>query len=195
MRIAVTSDTHELADGWGLPPEMMHAFRGVDLILHCGDLEMLGVLDQLQTLAPVLAVRGYKDPHEPGDRLAERTRVVAVEGVRIGMVHDLRWPGPPILYNDTLEFPPGPVQEALIRKFGQPVDIVCFGDVHEELLGWYQGVLFVNPGSPTHPGLRHPHGDLGTVAYLNIKNGVASAEIHKLLRGAPSGDARTLRIM
>ena len=35
----------------------MAALDGVDLILHCGDLECLGVLDYLETIAPVLAVR------------------------------------------------------------------------------------------------------------------------------------------
>jgi hypothetical protein len=109
MRIAVISDTHELGTGWGSPPELINALKGVDLILHCGDLEILPVLDHLETVAPVLAVRGHKDPREPGQRLAERTRVVEVEGVRIGMVHDLLWPGPPIHYYDTLEFPPEPL--------------------------------------------------------------------------------------
>ncbi len=184
MRIGVISDTHELGTGWGSPPELLEALKGVDLILHCGDLEVLGVLDHLQTIAPVLAVRGHKDPREPGARLAEQTRVVEAEGIRIGMVHDLMWPGPAIQYNDTLEFPPGPVQEILHRKFKQAVDVVCFGDVHEEFIGWYQGVLFVNPSSPTHPGLRHVYGDLGTIAYLNIKNGVISAELRKLHRTA-----------
>ncbi|MBI4201699.1 MAG: metallophosphoesterase family protein [Chloroflexi bacterium] len=182
MRLAVISDTHELGTGWGSPPELLEALRGVDLILHCGDLEVLGVLDHLETVAPVLAIRGHKDPREEGERLAERTRVVDAEGVTIGMVHDLMWPAPQVRYNDTLEFPPGTVTEILRRKFGQPVDIVCFGDVHEEFIGWYQGVLFINPGSPTHPGLRHARGDLGTLAYLNIKNGVVSAELRKLRR-------------
>jgi predicted phosphodiesterase len=41
-------------------------------------------------------------------------------------------------------------------------------------------MLFINPGSTTRPGLRHPRGDLGTFALLDIKNGVVSAEIKKL---------------
>lgn len=180
MRIAVISDTHELGSGWGSPQELLDALKGVDLILHCGDLEMLGVLDHLETIAPVKAVRGHKDPHEEGDRLADRTRVVEIDGVRMGMVHDLLWPGPPVEYNDTLEFPKGDIGEILRRKFGQPVDVVLFGDVHEEFIGWYQGVLFLNPGSPTHPGARHRVGDLGTLAYLDIRNGVVAAELKKL---------------
>lgn len=183
MRIAVISDTHEAGNGWRSPPEVLQALRGSDLILHCGDLGVLGILDHFETLAPVRAVRGYGDPHEPGERLAERTRVVEAAGSRIGMVHDIWWPGPPVRFAATLEFPPGPIGETVERKFGQRVDVVCFGDTHEEYMGWHQGILFLNPGSPTHPGLRHRPGDLGTVAYLDITDGVVSAEIRKLRRG------------
>ena len=38
-------------------------------------------------------------------------------------------------------------------------------------------VLFVNPGSTAHPGIRHKKNDLGTLAILDIKNNVVSAEI------------------
>ena len=182
MRIGVVSDTHELGKGWGSPPELIEALRGSELILHCGDLETLSVLDHLETVAPVRAVRGYADPREPGDRLADRTRVVDVEGLRIGMVHDPWWPGPPVRFTRTLEFPPGDISDLLRPKFGQPVDVVCFGDTHEEFIGWYQGVLFVNPGSPTFPGIRHRRGELGTLAFLDITNGVVSAEIRQLHR-------------
>jgi putative phosphoesterase len=181
-RVAVVSDTHEQGDGWGSPPELIQALQGAELILHCGDLDSLGVLDHLETIAPVRAVRGYPDAREDGDRLAEVTRIVEVAGVRIGMVHDPAWPSPPAQFTHTLEFPPGDVRELMARKFGEPVDMVCFGDTHEEFVGWYQGMLFVNPGSPTRPGIRHARGDLGTFAVLDIKNGVVSVEIKKLQR-------------
>ena len=181
-RIAVVSDTHQQGDGWGSAPELIEALRGFELILHCGDLDALGVLDHLETVAPVFAVRGYPDPREEGDRLADQTRVVEVDGLRIGMVHDPMWPGPAVRFTHTLEFPSGPVQELMEQKFGQPVDIVCFGDTHEEYIGWYQGMLFVNPGSTTRPGMRHGRDELGTFAVLDIKNGVVSAEIRKLHR-------------
>lgn len=181
-RVAIVSDTHAKGDGWDSPPELLEAIRDVDLILHCGDLDELGVLDHLETVAPVLAVRGYPDPREDGDRLAEVTRVVDVGGVRIGMVHDIHWPGPRVRFTHTLEFPDGTVHELMERKFGEPVDMVCFGDTHEEYIGWYQGVMFLNPGSTTRPGLRHGRDELGTYALLDIKNGAVSAEIRKLHR-------------
>jgi predicted phosphodiesterase len=85
-----------------------------------------------------------------------------------------------VRFTHTLEFPAGSVHDLMEHKFGSAVDLVCFGDTHEEFIGWYQGMLFINPGSTTRPGLRHPRGDLGTFALLDIKNGVVSAEIKKL---------------
>ena len=39
MRIGLISDTHCAGSGWDLPNQVFEAFQGVDLILHCGDLE------------------------------------------------------------------------------------------------------------------------------------------------------------
>ena len=104
MRIGVVGCTHELGDGKGQPTEVLEILSTVDLILHCGDLETLGILDHLETIAPVKAVRGYGDPHETGDRLAEQTRVIKIDDIRIGMIHDINWPGPSVVFSDTLEF-------------------------------------------------------------------------------------------
>ena len=177
MKIGLISDTHMAGDGRGLPVAVLKALDGVDLILHCGDLECLGVLDYLETVAPVLAVRGYEDPSEPGERLADRTRVVTAEGLRIGVVHDIQWPPPRIATSPdgtALRFPPGAGRELLSSKFKQPVDIVVFGDTHEELVGCYDGVLLINPGSPTYPGRRHRPGSMGTVALLTVERGLAT---------------------
>lgn len=180
MKIGVISDTHSAGSGRDLPQPVLDVFGGVDLILHCGDLECLGVLDYLETVAPVLAVRGYEDPMEAGERLAHATRVVEAEGVSIGMVHDIQWPTPGIVTSPdgtTLHFPELPTRDFLSKKFGQPVDVVLFGDTHEELICHYQGVLFVNPGSPTYPGRQHQPGSLGTIALLEIESGAAQVRL------------------
>ena len=170
--VGLISDTHSAGSGRDLPDAVFRAFSGVDLILHCGDLECLGVLDYLETLAPVLAVRGYEDPTEAGDRLAHATRVVQVEDISIGMVHDIQWPTPRIPTSPTAQAwssPDTSGAELTSRKFGHPVDVVLFGDTHEELVCWYDGVLFINPGSPTYPGRRkHKPGSLGTVGRLKV---------------------------
>ncbi|SVC23741.1 uncharacterized protein METZ01_LOCUS276595 [marine metagenome] len=150
------------------------------MILHCGDLECLGVLDYLEEVSPLLAVRGYEDPLEDGDRLAMTTRVVKVEGVSIGMVHDIQWPGPKIPTTPDgagLVLPDGSGLDILARKFKEPVDVVLFGDTHEELVMDWDGVLIMNPGSPTYPGRKHKRGVLGTIGILQIDGEEATARI------------------
>ena len=49
--------------------------------------------------------------------------------------------------------------------FGKPVDIVVCGYTHEALVETHQGVLFVNPGSPT---MVKQIMELGTVAILEL---------------------------
>lgn len=192
MKIGLISDTHSAGSGWDLPVPILDALTGCDLILHCGDLECIGVLDCLEQVAPVLAVRGYEDPRESGNRLADATRIVEACGVRIGMVHDIQWPAPPIQTTPDgtgLLYPNTGLRELLDRKFGGPVDVVAFGDTHEELSEWKDGVLFINPGSPTYPGRKHVPGSLGTVALLEIDDGRADARIVDvaLIAGAGEG--------
>ena len=174
------SDTHSAGSGWDLPTPILDALVGCDLLLHCGDLECIGVLDCLEQVAPVLAVRGYEDPRETGDRLADSTRVVDISGTKIGMVHDIQWPAPPIPTTPDgagLVYPDHGLPELLTRKFGESVDVVAFGDTHEEMIEWRDGILFINPGSPTYPGRRHTPGTLGTVAIMHVEGGEVKPRI------------------
>ncbi len=186
MRIGLISDTHCAGSGRDLPGAVLRALGGVELILHCGDLECLGVLDYLESVAPVLAVRGYEDPREPGGRLADATRVVQAGGIAIGMVHDIQWPGPKIATTPDgtgLVLPEGRAAELLAAKFGQPVDVALFGDTHEELVCRWDDALLVNPGSPTYPGRRHRRGALGTIGLLEVDGGMVDARIVDLEDG------------
>ena len=186
MKIGLISDTHSAGSGRDLPDRVMQALTGVDLILHCGDLECIGVLDHLETLAPVLAVRGYEDPVEPGERLAHATRVVHAGGVAIGMIHDIQWPGPKVATTPDgtgLVLPEGMAAQTLTRKFGEPVDVVVFGDTHEELVCRWDDILIVNPGSPTYPGKRHRRGSLGTIGLLEINGEETAARLIDLETG------------
>jgi len=54
--IGVVSDTHGL-----LRPEALRRLRGVDRIVHAGDIGTPGVLRALEAIAPVTAVRGNND--------------------------------------------------------------------------------------------------------------------------------------
>ncbi len=59
--IGVVSDTHGL-----LRPEALKHLNGVDRIIHAGDIGAPNILEKLQTLAPVDAVRGNNDTSAAG---------------------------------------------------------------------------------------------------------------------------------
>jgi predicted phosphodiesterase len=181
-RIGLIGEDHcEKAAGSDLPQEVLDAFGDVELILHLGHMGARGSLDRLETRAPVLAIRdySYKDgdffitPAER-DRVRGLTRVIDTGRARIGAIHNpARPPGREIAT------PPGglpdlkdvPIDEALVEKFGQPVDVVAFASTHRPAAITAGGVLFVNPGSPTYPkgpgrtpGTKTP----GTVGILEV---------------------------
>ena len=56
MKAGILSDTHDL-----LRPEVTDALQDCDYILHGGDISSQRVLDQLERIAPVKAVRGNND--------------------------------------------------------------------------------------------------------------------------------------
>jgi putative phosphoesterase len=153
LRIGLISDTHLPALGKEPPHEVARAFDGVDLILHAGDIYNADCLDWLERIAPVIAVEVPPAPVWGDPRVADR-RVLALEGHRIGLVHDLAIRGCDEVIPGALErdFPSGTsVQAALEPFFGEPVDAVVFGHSHIAVAETHQGILFVNPGSPTLP--------------------------------------------
>jgi uncharacterized protein len=82
-RIGVISDTHGL-----LRPEAVAFLRGSDLIIHGGDIGHAGVLEDLASLAPVIAVRGNNDTGPWAEKVAE-TEVLQIGEVFIFVVHNI----------------------------------------------------------------------------------------------------------
>src|SRR5258708_21447925 len=66
IRIGIISDTHNL-----VRPEALTALRGCEQIIHAGDICNPAVLDTLNELAPVTAVRGNNDSGARIDDLPE----------------------------------------------------------------------------------------------------------------------------
>jgi putative phosphoesterase len=179
-RVGLISDTHVLANLDGMHEEIVTCFREqeVGLILHLGDIFSPRVLDVLEEAAPVIAVQDIKEVPSADPRMSVTRRVIGVGGKKIGMVHDLSWPPPAIDAHTEIRFPPDPLDYVLQRKFGEWVDVVVFGHTHEELMHWHEGVFFMNPGSATYPGVRHPPNGLGTVGLLEIReDGSIAGEI------------------
>lgn len=181
MRIGVLSDSHIPSTMRRLPEQVYHAFAGVELILHAGDIYSASVLDELEALAPVLAV-GESTDAAIGQPRVEQRRFLALDGVHLGMVHKLDVPGVPgeVLPGAIArDLPPGSdaLDATLRRVFGRAVQVCVFGDTHHELLEWHGDLLLLNPGSPTLPRQMMR---LGTVATLEITADAVSAAIHQL---------------
>jgi len=121
MLIGVISDTHGL-----LRPEALDALRGVDRILHAGDVGSPAVLEALARVAPLTAVRGNND-HGPWADALPLTAVVEAPGALIYMLHDA----------NELDLDP--------RAAGMRV--VVAGHSHKPGQHERDGVLYFNPGS------------------------------------------------
>jgi putative phosphoesterase len=173
VRIGLISDTHIFSDHEELYPEVYDALRGVELILHAGDIYVLSVLDRLERIAPVLAARGNGDWRLPNDPRLKDAHVIELAGLRIGLTHDLPLP----------ELPPErTLEKTMARKFGGPVDVIVFGDTHVAQVEVLKGVLLVNPGSPTYPSnYQKQH---GTVGMLEVVNGAPQATLIPLTEAA-----------
>ena len=183
MKVGVISDTHNPSVGAEPPPEVAIAFQGVDVIIHAGDIYLPSCLDWLEAIAPVYAVEMWADAHFKEDpRVVNKTRVLHLEGHAIGLTHDLLVPGmaQEITEHSPLSkyFPPdADLSTALETVFDAAVDIVIFGHTHYAIVEEYQGILMVNPGSPSLPKqLRR----LGQVAILELEPDHKFAEILEL---------------
>jgi predicted phosphodiesterase len=171
MRIGLISDTHIADDLAGFIPEINDAFyrNNVEIILHLGDINSNKVLDVLEKICPVVAVRDFTEPKPLDPRLSETVRVLHIAGKTIAIVHDIGWPGPRIIADVELVLPDGmSLEEILIRKFGCFVDIVAFGHTHQELIAFRENVLFINPGSPNYSHSVKQKGKLGTLGIIDI---------------------------
>ena len=121
MKIGVISDTHGL-----LRPEVAQALKGVERILHLGDVGGPSVLQALEQIAPVTAIRGNVDREGPCSELPD-TEVVLIAGRYVYMLHDLK----------TLHLDPAAGRFAA----------VLFGHTHVPNYYRRKGVLYFNPGS------------------------------------------------
>ena len=157
MLIGLLSDTHIPDAVLSLPPQLKDVFRDVDLILHAGDIFVVDVLDELSSIAPVLAARGDSDYLEiRQDKRVKERHILTIDGVTIWLCHDGQLPA-----DETENLP----------------DVIISGHTHWATVKNREGVLQVNPGSPTYPVYKC---ELGTVALLRVSAGKADAEIIQL---------------
>jgi uncharacterized protein len=121
LRIGLISDTHGL-----LRPEALRAMRGSDYIVHAGDIGDPAILEQLERIAPVTAVRGNNDKGAEYKGVAQAEVLQAGE-VLIYVIHDL----------NELDLDPAAAE----------FQVVVSGHSHRPSSRERDGVLYINPGS------------------------------------------------
>jgi uncharacterized protein len=154
----VIADTHVPRRARGLPGGLISHLKRADLILHAGDLIEASLLDELSLYAPVHAVKGNVDP--PELNLPE-TIEFDFGGVSVAMIHDSgRKQG----------------RRKRLKKRFPGARVVVFGHSHAPFMEDEDGLLLLNPGSPTDKR-RQPH---HTFALMRADKGKVQAEILRL---------------
>jgi putative phosphoesterase len=121
MRIGVISDTHGL-----LRPGAVRALVGCAHILHAGDIGNDEILEALQSIAPLTAIRGNVDHGGMCGKLPA-TETIEFHGNLIYMIH---------------------AREDLdLHPHAAGIAAVIFGHSHQPEISWSSGVLYFNPGS------------------------------------------------
>ena len=149
-KIGVVSDTHGKMN-----PKISSIFKGVDHIIHAGDICGGDVLESLKKIAPVTAVKGNMDFGELS------TQLNATESVKLGkaLIYVLHIPHMLDIEPDENGF-----------------NVVITGHTHIPLIKTINNVLYLNPGSATFP----KHQNSPTVAFIHVDGKDINAEIIKL---------------
>jgi len=147
VRIGLISDTHGL-----LRPQAAAALRGVDHIIHAGDIGSAAVLAALEEIAPVDAVRGNNDRGAWAASIPE-TLELQFDEARIYVVHDIA----------LLDVDPGE----------RHMQVVISGHSHKPSVRERAGVVYVNPGSAGPRRFTLPV----SVAHLHVEGKRVRAEL------------------
>jgi putative phosphoesterase len=145
MLIGVISDTHGL-----LRPEAVAALRGVEHILHAGDVGDVAILDALREIAPVTAIRGNVDVSGACAELPA-TDVVELGDRLFYLVHS--------------------VHDLDINPVAAGVAMVVSGHSHKALVQVRDGVIYFNPGSAGPRRFSLPV----TVGFVTVEDGVEAS--------------------
>lgn len=148
MKIGVIADTHLYRRMAPLPATVLDVFSDTDHIIHAGDIVGRDVITRLEALAPVTAVAGNLDTDQIRERYGEK-KIVHTGGFSIGVCHGHGKGG------KTMD-------RALLCFSGDDVDCIVFGHSHTPYIGYHDGILVINPGSPTDKR-RNPYFSVGMI--------------------------------
>ncbi len=168
MRIGLIADTHMPGSIEQLWPQALETFNEVDCILHAGDLHTLDIVDELTRLAPTYVARGNGDAGLVDDRLQD-TWLLDFKGVSIGMIH--HFPSP-------VRKSPETIFKHVDKHFANRPDVMIYGHTHLEGIHLVDGMLCINPGSPTLP--RNQSLRMGTIGLIEIDDAHLTTTIFQL---------------
>ena len=134
--VGLISDTHIPVRARCIPKMVFKVFENVDFIVHAGDLVELAVIDELEQLAPILAVHGNMDGPEVSGALP-KLNSLKISDWKIGVMHD-----PSTLFGM------GKMREIAKRN---GFNVFVYGHTHNSNIKWEGKTLYINPGSPTNP--------------------------------------------
>jgi uncharacterized protein len=135
LTIGVVSDTHVFPYGSRkLPEEILDLFRrfSVGLILHAGDVNIPRVIDELGTVAPVLAVQGNNDD-QTLIRVLPLTVRFEVGKFKFTLLHGHL----------------GQTARSEAKKLAGSADCIVYGHSHIPMIEQEDGSILFNPGSAT----------------------------------------------
>ena len=156
MRIGIVSDTHGL-----LRQEVIEGLRGVDHIIHAGDIDDKSVIEGLEKIAPVTVVRGNADKEWAKD-IPESVTLDFLDNI-IYLIHN----------------------KGKITQLPAEVSIVIYGHSHKYSLVEKEGVVWFNPGCC---GKRRPGQEL-SYAILEV-NGREDFEFKKMVIANSDSDSK-----
>lgn len=130
--LGLVSDTH----GW-LDPALLEVFKGVDRILHAGDVGDPSVITALEQVAPVTVVRGNIDGGDLRD--LPLSAVVEAGGLRVALLH-------------IAGSPRRPNKAARALLGAEAPDAIVVGHSHAQVVARVQGALWINPGAAGRQG-------------------------------------------
>ncbi len=131
MRLIALSDTHSEA----LPKPLLEDIKKSDLVIHVGDFCDMEAYQKLKQLKEIRSVYGNMDGVDLRG-IMPRKAIFMCEKVAVGLIHG-EGIGDMVLDRVRAAFK------------GERVNVVVFGHSHQPCHEEIDGVLYLNPGSPT----------------------------------------------
>jgi putative phosphoesterase len=123
VKIGVISDTHNYLD-----PKIPELFKGVEHIIHAGDVGTAAIISELEQIAPVTAVSGNTDSMLP----LKEIEVFELGRHKFLLQHIVDPQMPPILLSNRVQ--------------QEKPDLIVFGHTHKPFNKKIEGIWYLNPG-------------------------------------------------